>query len=566
MSCNDHLQDQDYSSDSRSSQLEFEDIEGLIVKQQEQLEKEQALERGEALKPASLSGVASIPRAREDDDLPRDIISEMFSVGDADIKTKQSAVVPPRLENMGTPGAIRIQGIAGQEEKEEDVHDEENTMNTFDYVSVDLDSRNPGILSDREESIVQAVLIDADGNDDEDNPAHIIVIAEEQTQTTKNRRKLYIGLGLTLIVVVVVVGVAVAVSTTRKGSSSKKSGPTSTPTTIDQRQPTSKLTADAFLEIYRGESMLNNEYVAYDFQTYYLAVEGNGFLEFLNSSDVALTIFAPAGRAFQNKIIMTSDFVTKYVSPSWVGHSRSIFLNFVVVGDTPMYSKDVVNGSVFTTESGSTIIIEGNSTSFAVVTKNISIPINAPIQVPDLIVSNGVIHGLFDFYFPPWFNLTVYDVLLTANITRNGDLSILIGLVEASTSLKNLLQTNRGPLTFFAPVNKAFSGISLGLVNDSIANGLFNDSALFKVLMNHMSTANYVAAFRAWEQIPEGIKTGTDQFTLTSLFGEYLTVTAVDNVTSTINSNASVLEFDVLSEFGVVQIIDTLLMIPGIDL
>ena len=259
MSCNDHLQDQDYSSDSRSSQLEFEDIEGLIVKQQEQLEKEQALERGEALKPASLSGVASIPRAREDDDLPRDIISEMFSVGDADIKTKQSAVVPPRLENMGTPGAIRIQGIAGQEEKEEDVHEEENTMNTFDYVSVDLDSRKSGVLSDREESIAQAVLID---EDDDEDPAHIFVIAEEQTKTTKNRRKLYIGVGLTLIVVAVVVGVAVAVSTTRKGSSSKKSGPTSTPTTIDQRQPTSKLTADAFLEIYRGESMLNNEYVA----------------------------------------------------------------------------------------------------------------------------------------------------------------------------------------------------------------------------------------------------------------------------------------------------------------
>ena len=157
-------------------------------------------------------------------------------------------------------------------------------------------------------------------------------------------------------------------------------------------------------------------------------------------------------------------------------------------------------------------------------------------------------------------------MLLTANITRNGDLSILIGLVEASTSLKNLLQTNRDPLTFFAPVNEAFSDISSGVVNNSIANGLFNDSALFKVLMNHMSTANYVAAFRAWERIPEGIKTGTDQLTLTSLLGEYLTVTVVDNVTTTINSNASVLEFDVLSEFGVVQIIDKLLMIPGVDL
>ena len=81
-----------------------------------------------------------------------------------------------------------------------------------------------------------------------------------------------------------------------------------------------------------------------------------------------------------------------------------------------------------------------------------------------------------------------------------------------------------------------------------------------------MLPANYVAAFRAWERIPEGNKVGADQLTLLSFSDQYLDVIVVDNVTTTVNSNASVLEFDVLSEFGVVQIIDSLLMIPNVSL
>jgi uncharacterized surface protein with fasciclin (FAS1) repeats len=577
MSANNLLHD---SSSQGGSRREFEDIEGLIVKQQEQIEREQALATGEILTPAaSVTGVARMPAQmnNEFNEIPSDLLAGILHESQADLKLKEAAIIPPELECRATPGAIRIQGIDGdhEEEEKEEENFEEHPMNRLGLTIIDESARSKsGLFITREGSIVKAVLID----NDEEDPVGPLIVAEEQTETTKNRRKLYMGLGLLLIGVAVIVGVAVAVNTSKKGKGGPDNGgvqaqgdlaPTGSPsfvngtgTNVTTQPASADMTAGAFLEIYRGENVESDgSTVAFDFQTYHLAAQGNGLLEYLNRPDIALTIFAPAGRAFQNNII-TTDFVSKYLSDSWVGHSRDLFLNFVVVADTPLFSKTIKDGSEFTTEAGNKIIIRSTDDDFAVITKNVSIPVKAHIQKPNIEVSNGVIHGLFDFYYPPWFNLTVFEVLEKANAER-GDLTTLISLLEAAPDLKQRLMGREGPLTFFAPVDSSFSVLPTGLVDSAIANGLTKNLSLYKLIQNHMVPANYVAAFRAWERIPEGTKdaASTDQLSLLSDASGILEVVVVNNETTTINGEANVVEFDVFSEFGVVQIIDSLLMI-----
>jgi len=566
MSSSDNLL-QDSSSQGCSNRQEFDDIEGLIAKEQEQIEREQALENGEALKPPD---VAMMPAAgNSNDEHPMDHFAGMLRESQTDLKIKEASLVTPELLSMATPGAIRIHGIDAQRETEQGILDDEEPLNRSAAFADEPMMGQPYILCHREENIVKATLIE----EDEEAPMGPVVVAEEQTETTKNRRKLYIGLGLLLIVSAVVIGVSVALKERKKGgvSSSGAADPTIAPSQLGplapSRPPSELLTAGAFLDVYRGTvHEANGTMGSYDFQTYHLAAKGNGILEFLNRPDIALTIFAPAGRAFQNYVI-TTEFVAKYLSDSWVGHSRSMFLNFVVVHDIPLFSSTIKDGSLFTTESDSQITIERTNTDFAVITENVSIPVKAPVQVPDIPVSNGVIHTLFDFYYPPWFNRTIYEVLVATNATRGGDLSILLSLLDTSSTLRAIVQERGGgPLSLFAPINSAFSGLSSGLVDAAIANGLEDNSTLFMLIKNHFASANYVSKFQAWKRIPEGTKVGTDQIVLQSKSNSLLTVTFVNNETTTINDIAKVLEFDLFSEFGIVQIIDELLIIDGLSL
>ena len=594
------------SSSQGGSRREFEDIEGLIVKQQEQIEREQAHATGEFLIPAaSVTGVARMPPQVDDEfnEIPSDLLAGILHESQADLKLKEAANVPRQMESRATPGAIRIQGIDGdneEEEKEED-HSEDFETNRLGVTVVDESTTGKsGLFITREGSIVKAVLVD----NDEEDPVGPLIVAEEQTVTTKNRRKLYMGLGLLLIGVAVIIGVAVAVNASRKGKGGRddaQDDPSSTlapsllngtgtngtstngtstngtstngtstngTSTNATKQPASAdMTAGGFLEIYRGENFEQDGLkVAFDFQTYHLAAQGNGLLEYLNRLDINLTIFAPAGRAFQNQII-TTDFVSKYLSDSWVGHSRDLFLNFVVVADTPLFSTTIKNGSEFTTEAGNKIIISSTDDDFAVITKNVSIPVKAYIQQPNIEVSNGVVHGLFDFYYPPWFNLTVFEVLEQANAER-GDLNTLISLLEAAPTLKEKLMGRKGPLTFFAPVDSSFSVLPTDIVDSAIINGLTVGSELFKLIQNHMAPANYVAAFRAWERIPEGTRDAakTDQLSLLSDASDILEVVVVNNETTIINGAANIVQFDVFSEHGVIQIIDSLLIFTGFSL
>jgi transforming growth factor-beta-induced protein len=102
----------------------------------------------------------------------------------------------------------------------------------------------------------------------------------------------------------------------------------------------------------------------------------------------------------------------------------------------------------------------------------------APILVPDIEATNGVIHAVNPLVYPEgyWVFTTVVDYL-----SMDGDYSTLVSLLQ-QTGLDEVLQT--GLYTIFAPQNSAFD--ELGAENVAFLAAPENGEALKQVLLYHV--------------------------------------------------------------------------------
>ncbi|MEZ5165179.1 MAG: fasciclin domain-containing protein [Acidimicrobiales bacterium] len=133
-------------------------------------------------------------------------------------------------------------------------------------------------------------------------------------------------------------------------------------------------------------------------------------------------------------------------------------------------------------------------------------------------------------------------------IINQGDLSILDDAIHAA-GLNDVLH-NDGPFTVFAPTNAAFEAY-LGEMGMS-ADELFADvDALTTLLQAHVVEGTDDSA----------MVMGMDGKSFTSLAGGELTV-AVDGDTVTVG-DATILEYDLTADNGVIHIIDTVLTPPA---
>jgi uncharacterized surface protein with fasciclin (FAS1) repeats len=190
--------------------------------------------------------------------------------------------------------------------------------------------------------------------------------------------------------------------------------------------------------------------------------------------------------------------------------------------------------------------------------------------------SNGYLHSLadFPFNFGEWLGKSNYDVLLETNEKRGGDLTSFIQLINATDSLKaSLMDATSGPMTLFCFVNDALSetswrnrsGISALLgTNKSTENDLLfagdnstsidPSSELHQMLLNHVVSNNFVR--RIWTMLPIGNKvTDTELQIFTSARQVINLVIKPDNPV-VINGEATVIQEDILSEQGVLHILN----------
>ena len=74
---------------------------------------------------------------------------------------------------------------------------------------------------------------------------------------------------------------------------------------------------------------------------------------------------------------------------------------------------------------------------------------------------------IVESYLPvPWEGKSNFDILVATNEKRNGDLSVFISLLNASTGLNSHLQLHEGDLqatTIFAPTNAALAAFDPSL-------------------------------------------------------------------------------------------------------
>jgi uncharacterized surface protein with fasciclin (FAS1) repeats len=173
----------------------------------------------------------------------------------------------------------------------------------------------------------------------------------------------------------------------------------------------------------------------------------------------------------------------------------------------------------------------------------------------NLFFKNGIVHTTSEFPMPraAWFGKSLYDVLLETNQARQGDLSAFIGLIDRSPDIQTFLREGDEGLTgttLFAPTNDALASVLEG--------NMTADPMVFEeFLKNHLVSGNFVR--RCWEIIPSGTHISDTELRLDTEAGRVLTLEITEDVM--INGTVRIIREDILSEMGVMHVIDKPLLL-----
>jgi uncharacterized surface protein with fasciclin (FAS1) repeats len=185
-----------------------------------------------------------------------------------------------------------------------------------------------------------------------------------------------------------------------------------------------------------------------DYKLLKLALARTGLLDDLNTKG-PFTVFAPDNKAFAAAGLPDASAIAKIDKETL----KSILLyhvlgSKVLAGDIPVADNTPVktlNGKdIFVTKKNGKVCVNG-----------------IMVVMPDIIATNGVIHAIDRVLIPPAG--TIVDLA-----AGNPNFSLLVEAVKwASTGSVNVLNllNGPGPLTVFAPTNKAFTDAGLGDVN-----------------------------------------------------------------------------------------------------
>ena len=211
----------------------------------------------------------------------------------------------------------------------------------------------------------------------------------------------------------------------------------------------------------------------------------------------------------------------------------------------------IYDGMVVTSMAGYTITLQRNPFRF----NNVTISSTER----NYIYKNGVIHYALDYPRPlaPWFGKTMYNVLLETNNKRNGDLSDFIAIIDALPDMKLLLQDNSNSTatTLFVPTNDAIALSNLTWMKQGQE---YNNTMIQQLVLNHIVSGNFVRS--CWWTIPVGTQLSDNLLRLESGTGQSL-VLLIQNDSVIINENVRIIQKDIFSEHGIVQIIDKVILI-----
>ena len=233
------------------------------------------------------------------------------------------------------------------------------------------------------------------------------------------------------------------------------------------------------------------------------------------------TLFAPTDAAFN---LLPAGTVTALLNDI---PQLADVLKHHVVADSVM-SGMLSNGQVVTTLLGTDITVTINSSGVFID--------NAQVTVADILADNGVVHVIDAVLLPPSPPTnTIYDI-----VSNSLDHTTLKTAIDAC-ALDGVLSA-AGPYTLFAPTDAAFNLLPAGTVT-----ALLNDiPQLTNILKHHVVADSVMSGMLSNGQV------------VTTLFGTDVTVTI--NSSGVFIDNAQVTVADLVSDNGVVHVIDAVLL------
>jgi len=274
-----------------------------------------------------------------------------------------------------------------------------------------------------------------------------------------------------------------------------------------------------------------------DYRLLKLALARTGLLDDLNGKG-PFTVFAPNNKAFAAAGLGDASAIAKVDKETL----KTILLYHVVSGNIKAADIPVADN---------TPVKALNDKTLFVTKKNGKVSVNGvSVTTADIIASNGVIHAVDRVILPA--TGTIVDIA-----AGNPDFSVLVEVVKyastGSTDVLGLL-SGPGPLTVFAPTNKAF----LNLLNDL---GLSSLDDLKKTL-----TPDQVTGILAYHVIPGLVYSGNlvDGSKPATVNGASVTISLGSGAQVLGNGNggkaSNIVATDISATNGVVHVIDRVLL------
>jgi len=257
------------------------------------------------------------------------------------------------------------------------------------------------------------------------------------------------------------------------------------------------------------------------------AVGAAGLVDAL-SGEGPFTVFAPTDDAF----IALAGALGATAEDLLALPELSDILLYHVVG-AQVLSTDLADGATATTLNGADVTVTINDDGIFIN--------DAQVTVADITTDNGVVHVIDAVLLPPGEPepFTVVDVIVNSDVHN---------LLEAAVGTAGLVDalSGEGPFTVFAPTDDAFLALAGAL--GASAEDLLALPELSDILLYHVIGAQVLSTDL------------TDGATATTLLGEDVTVTINDD--GIFINDAQVTVADIVTDNGVVHVIDAVLLVP----
>ncbi len=207
-------------------------------------------------------------------------------------------------------------------------------------------------------------------------------------------------------------------------------------------------------------------------------------------------------------------------------------LLYHVIG-AQVLSTDLADGATATTLLGEDVTVTINDDGIFIN--------DAQVIVADITTDNGVVHVIDAVLLPP----TEPEPYTVVDVIVNSDVHNLLEAAVIEADLAGAL-SGEGPFTVFAPTDDAFSRLAGAL--GATAEDLLALPELADILLYHVIGAQVLSTDLA------------DGATATTLLGEDVTVTINDD--GIFINDAQVTVADIVTDNGVVHVIDAVLLVP----